>query len=69
MVSEPSNHARYVTIERAEVLTGYTKKAIRRKIEDGKWLEGQLWIRAPDGHILIDMEGYCRWARGELNAA
>lgn len=69
MVSEPSNHARYVTIERAEVLTGYTKKAIRRKIEDGKWLEGQLWSKAPDGRILIDMEGYYRWVRGELNAA
>lgn len=69
MVSESSNHGRYVTIERASVLTGYSEKAIRRKIEDGKWLEGQLWIKAPDSRILIDMEGYYRWARGELNAA
>jgi hypothetical protein len=24
-------------------------------------VEGQVWRRAPDGRILIDMEGYRRW--------
>lgn len=69
MVSESSNHAQYVTIERASGLTGYSQKAIRRKIEDGVWIEGQMWRRAPDGRILIDMESYHKWVRGAVNTA
>jgi hypothetical protein len=66
--SRPAS-ARYVTIPRAAEETGYSEKAMRRKIEDGVWLEGHEWIRAPDGRILIDVEGYYRWARGERVAA
>jgi hypothetical protein len=44
-----------------ERLTGYTQKAVRRKIEEGVWLEGKQYRRAPDGHILIDMDGYEKW--------
>lgn len=53
--------APYVTVALASAITGFTDKAIRRKIEDGVWVEGQLWKRAPDGHILINLEGYRRW--------
>lgn len=61
-----SSHARYVTIAYAAGLTGFSEKAIRRKIEDGAWLERREWRRAPDGHILIDMQGYEKWAeRGQ----
>ncbi len=45
--------------------TGYSEKAVQRKIEDGKWTEGDVYVRAPDGHILIDMDGFNRWALGE----
>lgn len=61
--------ARYVTIALAETLTGYSVKAIERKIQSGVWLEGKEWIRAEDGRILIDMEGYERWAAGRRRAA
>jgi hypothetical protein len=54
--------AHYVQIPVAAQLTGYTEKAIRRKIDDGKWLEGREYIKAPDGHILISMKGYAQWA-------
>jgi hypothetical protein len=54
--------AHYVQIPVAAALTGYSEKAIRRKIEDGKWLEGREYIKAPDGHILISMKGYTQWA-------
>lgn len=53
--------ARYVTIVLASVKTGYSEKAIRRKIEDGVWIEGREYVRAPDGHIMIDMEGMEKW--------
>lgn len=56
----------YVLIPRAAELTGYTRKAIERKIERGVWLQGEVWIKAPDGHRMIDMKGYERWvARGQ----
>lgn len=56
--------ARYVLLPLAQVLTGYTVKALERKIERGDWQEGKLWRRAPDGHITIDMEGYHKWVEG-----
>ena len=45
-------------------LTGYTVKAIQRKIERGDWPEGKVWRHAPDGHVVVDMMGYERWVEG-----
>jgi len=61
--------ARYVLINKFCELTGYTDKAVRRKIEGGIWLEGRHFKKAPDGHVLIDMEAYGRWVEGEGVAA
>lgn len=61
--------ARYIKLPLFEQQTGYTQKAIRRKIEEGVWLEGREYRRAPDGHILVDMEGYYRWVEGRKLAA
>lgn len=52
---------RYVTIAKFSELSGYTAKACQRKIEDCVWLEGEVWVRAPDGRVLIDVEGFQRW--------
>jgi hypothetical protein len=61
--------ARLVKPPVAAQLTGYTVEAIHTKIKRGVWLEGHEYIRAPDGNILIDMEGYHRWAAGQRQAA
>lgn len=53
--------ARFVTIEMASVLTGLTEGAIRMKISRGVWLEERQYVRR-DGRVLIDMQGYERWA-------
>jgi|GEM_PF-307513 len=53
--------ARFVTIEKASEATGYSQDAIRTKKRDGIWREGHEWVEAPDGRILIDMEGYEKW--------
>lgn len=53
-----------VTIKRAAELTGMTEKAIRRKIESGRWRQGAQYHRTPDGCILVDLAGFDRWARG-----
>lgn len=39
-------------------LTGYTEKAVRRKIEDGVWLQGRHFRKAPDGRINVDLQAY-----------
>ncbi len=53
--------ARYVLLPLANLLTGYSVKAMERKIERGDWQEGKVWRRAPDGRIVIDVVGYQRW--------
>lgn len=53
--------ARCVTIELAALCIGLSAKAIRRKIEEGVWLEGQEYHRAPDGRIYVDLEGHRKW--------
>lgn len=53
--------APYVTISLAAMITGLSEKSIRRKIEEGKWVEGREYRRSPDGGILISMRGYAQW--------
>jgi len=60
--------APYVVIEKAAELTGYTRRAIEEKIARGVWLEGQVWVHAPDGRRLISMRGYAQWVE-QGNAA
>jgi Arm DNA-binding domain len=43
---------RYQTISKFSIESGYTEWAIRGKIRDGVWLEGRVWVRAPDGSYL-----------------
>lgn len=59
--------APYVRIPTAAAITGYTAKAIERKIESGHWIEGREWVKAPDGSRLISMRGYQQWVeRGRV---
>ena len=60
--------ARFVRLELATVITGYTVKAMYRKIEAGVWQETREWVRAPDGHLLLDRFGYERWAVSSYGA-
>lgn len=45
-------------------MTGYSVKAIERKIARGVWLEGKEYRRAPDNRILLAAQVYQRWAEG-----
>lgn len=51
----------YVTIKLAEIVTGLSEKAMRRKIEDGKWIEGREYRYSPDGGLFISLPGYYKW--------
>jgi len=56
--------APYVTVSLAAAITGLTEKAIRRKIEEGKWVEGREFRRSPDGGVFISVTGFTRWVEG-----
>jgi hypothetical protein len=42
-------------------MTGYSDKAIRRKIEEGVWIEGKQYKKAPDGRITMNLQEYYKW--------
>jgi hypothetical protein len=42
-------------------LTGYTRDAIYAKMRRGVWAQGVHWRKAPDGHIMVNIEEYHRW--------
>lgn len=54
---------RFVTVRKASEMTGYTEDAIRTKLNTGVWPEGLVWKWGPDSVILIDLEGYDKWAK------
>lgn len=56
---------RYLTIRKFAAESGYSEDAIRAKIKNGVWLEGIVWTHAPDGRVLIDIEGYGKWVEGK----
>jgi hypothetical protein len=56
----------YLTISKFAEESGYTEDAIRAKIKNGVWLESLVWIKAPDGRVLIIVEGYQKWAEGKM---
>lgn len=51
----------YLRINAFSAASGLTEKAIRRKIEDGIWVEGREFKRAPDGCLYISIKGYAAW--------
>lgn len=53
-----------VTIRRFAELTGYSQAAVRAKIEKGVWGEG-IWIKAPDGRILMSIGEFELWVEGQ----
>ena len=43
---------RYVTVEKFGDFSGYSPDAVRSKIKRGDWLEGAVWVKAPDGRVV-----------------
>jgi hypothetical protein len=58
-------HIEWVLLPLFCSLTGYTEKAVRRKIEDGVWLQGRQFRKAPDGRITMNIQEYYKWVEQE----
>ncbi|WP_426234339.1 excisionase [Pseudomonas sp. TWP3-2] len=52
---------RYLTVRKFASESGYTEAAVRSKIADGTWRKDYVWRKAPDGRVLIDVDGYEVW--------
>lgn len=63
-MNAPSVQLQWVLIPVFCSLTGYTEKAVRRKIEEGVWIESTHYRRAPDGRITMDIREYYKWVEG-----
>lgn len=63
-MNAPVIHLEWMLLPSFCALTGYTEKAVRRKIEDGKWIEGRHYRKAPDGHITMNLQAYYKWVEG-----
>ena len=68
--SEPINYgdrlvvvapSRYVLLPLGSLITGYTVKAMQRKIERNDWREQREYRHVPDGRVMLDVMGYERW--------
>jgi len=57
---------RFITISKMAELSGYSEDAIRAKIKRGDWLQDAVFRYAPDGRVLIDVEGYDKWVEGQF---
>jgi hypothetical protein len=60
-VRSSSLRIRYVRINKFCEETGYSDQAIYEKVRDGVWRENVHYRRAPDGHVLVDLEAYEAW--------
>lgn len=55
--------APHVTVDKYSEVSGYSPAAIYNKISTGAWIEGEQWLRAPDGKPLICVEGVAKWVQ------
>ena len=60
---------KWIKIEKAAAESGYTVKALRRKIESGVFPENLLWRKSPDGRLHIHVKNYEKWVEGQLTIA
>lgn len=60
-MNAPAVNLQWVLINVFSNLTGYTDKAVRRKIEDGVWLENIHYKKAPDGRVTMNLQEYYKW--------
>jgi len=58
----------YLTKKKFAIESGYTLNAIDTKIRDGVWRLGREFTKAPDGQVLISVEGFTIWVENQSSS-
>ena len=58
---KPTGFGRWLFSSKFCDLTGYSDKAVRRKIQEGIWTQEREYRKAPDGHTMMNLENYENW--------
>lgn len=56
---------KWVLIGKVVESIGYSRDAIYTKKKNGIWLFGIHWIKAPDGHLVFNLEAIQQWIEGK----
>ena len=56
---------KYATINKMAELSGYTHKALEKKIETGVFLQGRHYLKSPDGRIQFIISAVESWIEGK----
>lgn len=59
----------YITLKKLAETTGYSQKALYKKIHDGVLKEGVHYFRSPDCRIHFNIEEYEKWIRTNYRQA
>ncbi|GAA4648593.1 hypothetical protein GCM10023116_08620 [Kistimonas scapharcae] len=60
-MAEQERFILWVRLNRVAELTGHSEKSLQGKIHRGQLTEGLHYIRAPDGHLLMDLDAFSQW--------
>ena len=55
---------KWITVKKFSMLSGYTIKAVYNKIERGVWNKDEIWRKAPDGRLFINIIAFENWVQG-----
>jgi hypothetical protein len=59
----------FATIKLVAGETGYSPAALRQKIYRNELIEGEHWVKAPDGRTLISRSAFSSWINSNTNKA
>jgi len=54
-----------VTTDKLSEMTGYSKEAIRMKVNNGVWIKQRHYLKAADGRLIFIVEMIYQWMKGE----
>ena len=66
MISDITQIPRWITLRYTAELTGYSEKALLRKIEERKLPKKLVWVQDPDNKHMINIRNFMLWLEKRL---
>ena len=64
-MNEVTQLPKWVKISKFTEISGYSVDAVHCKRKKGQWEEGVIWMKAPDGNIMINWREVDNWVEGK----